>query len=140
MILAAWLVLAIGLAHAAPARPLYQAEAPPQPPVARRVIDLAGTAWLGKYNMVQRIFILEPDGTLSYKSPAGKAKAFKNRGFWKFDGTNLYFEHFLNPNQKIMEFRAKITDDKAITGEATYLQTGAKATQTMQRTTIPDIK
>ena len=127
---------ALGLAHAAPARlPYYMADAPKMP--ARVMVDLNGTAWLGKYLTVNRIFIFEADGTLSYKSPVATAKPFKNRGSWKLEGNKLYFEHFITPTKKLMEFRGAVTDGNTIVGEATFPAKGAKEAQTLQRTTPP---
>jgi hypothetical protein len=132
-----WIALAFSLAHAAPARPLYQPTSPPAPPV-RKFVNLNNTAWLGKYNAVARTFIFEPDGTLSYRSPTSKAaKGFKNRGFWKLEGNNLFFEHYINPNSKLMEFRGTVIDGNTIVGEATYLLLRTKAPQTMQRAATP---
>lgn len=129
-----WFVLALGIGHAAPARPLYEPEAPPKLPAP--VIGLNGTAWLGKYNTIDRVFIFEPDGTVSYRTTAKTAKIFKDRGFWKFDGNILTFEHYINPNSKLMEFHGTVKDANTIVGEATYvLLKGKKALQTLQRTT-----
>ena len=72
----------------------------------RKYVDLNNTAWLGRYNAVARTFIFEADGTLSYRSSTSKvAKGLKNRGFWRLEGNNLFFEHYISPNSKLMEFR-----------------------------------
>ncbi len=99
------------------------------------MVDLNGSAWLGKYRAANRIFIFEADGTLSYRSAASKvAKAFKNGGSWKLEGDKLHFEHFINPNQKLMEFHGTVKDANTIVGEATFfLKGGAKQEQTLQR-------
>jgi hypothetical protein len=129
----AWSALALGVAHAVPARPLYEPPAFPKAPV-RVGIDLNGTAWLGKYNAVNRIFVFEADGTLSYKATTAKGKLFKNRGTWKLDGANLSFEH--NTGAKtVMQFQGIVKDANTIVGAATYTLTNKKAEQSLQRTT-----
>jgi hypothetical protein len=130
-----WFSLAVSIAVAVPARPLYEPEEPPKPAV-RIIADLNGSAWTGKYNTINRIFIFEADGTLSYKSTAATGKIFKNRGSWKLEGDVLSFEHFINPNAKLMQFRGKITDANSIVGESVLGATGAKSQQTLQRTTL----
>ncbi len=127
-----WIALALALAHAAPARLPYEpADAPKMP--AQVTVDLNGTAWLGKYLAANRTFIFETDGTLSYKSAAKTSKGFKNRGSWKLEGNRLYFEHYINPNQKLMEFRGIIRDANTIVGEATFPVKGTKEQQMLQR-------
>jgi hypothetical protein len=128
-----WSPLALGIAHAVPARPLYEPPEYPKAPV-RMTVDLNGTAWLGKYNAVNRIFVFEADGTLSYKSAAGKGAFFKNRGSWKVDGNNISFEHNVGA-KKVMEFRGVVKDQNTIVGEATYPLTNKKVEQTLERTT-----
>ena len=132
----AWSVLMVGIAHAAPARPLYEPEEPAKLPVP--VIGGSnGTAWLGKYNTVDRVFVFEPDGTVSYRTTLKTSKVFKGRGSWKLDGNILTFEHYINPKSKLMEFRGTVKDGNTIVGEATYLLlNGKKALQTLQRTTL----
>ena len=125
-----------GIVFTAPARPLYQPEDPPKLPARAVQVNLAGTAWLGKYSTVNRIFIFEADGTLSYKSTTAKGKAFPNRGSWRVVGDVLEFEHFINPKQKLMQFRGTIKDANTIVGEATMLSNNMKSMQTMQRTTL----
>src|SRR5437868_3809011 len=120
-----WLALAVSIAVAVPARPLYEPEEPPKP-ASRIVADLNGSAWTGKYNTITRIFVFEADGTLSYKSAAVAGKIFKNRGSWKLEGDILSFEHFINPNNKLMHFRGKVADANSIVGESVILTTGAK--------------
>src|SRR4029077_8742134 len=58
---------AVGIAVAAPAQPRYEPKDPPKAPTAVRV-DLANTAWIGKYGAAVRTFFFEPDGSLSYRS------------------------------------------------------------------------
>jgi hypothetical protein len=127
----AFFLVTLSVAYAIPARPLYLPPEPPRPPVAPPPVptNLAGTAWLGKYSTVNRIFILEGDGTVSYRAPASKAAPFKNRGTWRVEGNTLIFEHF------VMEFRGVIQDANSIVGVST-LKTGAKTPQTLQRTTL----
>ncbi len=139
LLLFAWLVLAFADACAAPARPLYEPPDPPKAPPARAIFQLEGSAWLGKYNAINRIFILEADGTLSYKSATlkGKGNAIKNRGSWKLEGDQLFFQHHIKPGTVLMEFRGTIKDGNTIVGEAIYpLLNGNKANQTLQRTTL----
>ena len=129
------ILMALGSIYAAPARLLYKPSESPQTPPPPLMVDLNGSAWLGKYMAANRTFIFEPDGTLSYRSAASKiAKGIKNRGSWRLEGNKLYFEHFINPNQKLMEFRGTIKDADTIVGEATYfLKNGAKEEQSLKR-------
>ena len=126
-----WFVLAIGFAHAIPARPLYEPVEPAQLPVLV-VANLHGSEWSGKYMAANRIFIFEADGTVSYKSSPKTIKGIRNRGTWKFDGKNLTFEHYIGNNNILMEFRGVIQDGNTIMGEATY-KTGKKEQQSLQR-------
>jgi hypothetical protein len=126
--------LAASLVSAAPARPLYEPEEAAKPP-APAIGGLTGTAWLGKYSTVNRVFIFEPDGTLSYRSTAKTSKILKGRGSWKLEGNILTFEHFINPNSKLMHFRGTIKDANTIVGEATFPLLKTSAAQTLQRTT-----
>ncbi|HZZ78794.1 MAG TPA: hypothetical protein VFE62_09770 [Gemmataceae bacterium] len=133
----AWIVLAIGLARAAPARPLYTPSVRPTPPT-RKVFDLHNSAWLGKYNAAARTFIFEADGTLSYKVPTSKlGKSYKNRGFWRLEGNTVFFEYYINPKQKLMEFRGTMVDINTIVGEAHYLLNGSRTKQTLHREPVP---
>lgn len=129
------LVMALGSVAAAPAKLPYEPSDPLPAPAPK--VDLTGTAWVGKYQTVNRTFIFEADGTVSYQSAgaaaAKKAKSIKNRGFWKLEGNKLYFEHFINPNQKLMEFRGVVKDGNTIVGETTYLIKGMKEPATLQR-------
>lgn len=126
---------AVGIAVAAPAQPRYEPKDPPKAPTAVRV-DLAGTAWIGKYGAAVRTFVFEADGTVSYRSgtaAALKARVIQKRGFWKLQGNTLYFEHYINPQNKLIEFRGTVTDANTIIGEQIMLQTGQKLNVTMQR-------
>ena len=116
----AFFVLAIGIAHAIPARPLYEPLIATAPPAM--AVNLNGTSWSGKYNAVNRIFVFEADGTLSYRtaSKAGKTKEYKNRGEWKLEGNSLYFQYYMSPKTMLMEFRGTIQDAYTVVGEATY--------------------
>lgn len=129
------LILAASIGRGVPAVPLYM-PTPKAPAIAKPVValDLRGTAWLGKYSTIARIFIFEADGTLSYKT-TGKIH-YKNRGTWRVEGDTLIFEHWLsNPANKIMDFRGTIRDANSIVGEST-MKTGAKTMQTLQRTAV----
>ncbi len=131
-----WFVLAISIAHGVPARPLYEPETPPKAPPPPVEADLRGTAWLGKYNAIQRIFIFEADGSLSYKSSTATSAIFKQRGKWWLDGTTLYFEHNVGA-KKVMDFRVIVMDGATIVGESILTTGGAKSQQTLKRTTVP---
>ena len=128
-----WAAVAISMLHAVPARPLYVPDTPVAPP-ARPVVDLRGTAWLGKYLTVNRTYIFEADGTVSYSTTG--TTVFKQRGNWRYDGAILFFDHHIGVN-KLIEFRGTISDANTIVGEQTVLKTGAKSNVTMQRTTMP---
>lgn len=137
-ICSAWSLVALAVAHAAPARPLYEPEMPPQLVLPKAVV-LAGTAWLGKYNTLNRTYFFEEDGTISYRSSASKlAKGIKNRGAWKLDGDKIYFEHHMG-GAKVLEFRGVLKDSNTIVGEQIMVNTGVKTAVTMQRAPL-DIK
>lgn len=125
-----WALLVFSVAHAVPVRPLFEPEPPPKLAVPM-FTNLSGSAWLGKYNALPRIFVFETDGTLSYSSTAGKT-LFKNRGSWKVDGNVLIFEHNIGAN-KVMDFKGVIQDADTIVGES-ITKTGVKAQQTLKRT------
>ena len=128
--------LGLGVAQAVPARPLYEPVEYARPTAAAAIsVNLNGSAWLGKYNTVNRIYIFEADGTLSYKSAAAKGNVFKNRGTWKLEGNVLTFEHFVGKN-KVQDFRGIVKDANTIVGDQT-LKTGATSPMTMQRTANP---
>jgi hypothetical protein len=128
--------LTLGIAHAVPVRPLYEPAFPVAPPST--IVNLNGTSWLGKYQTINRIFIFEPDGSLSYRTTIGKAggKIYKNRGVWKLEGNVLTFDYFTTPANKLMEFRGTVIDADTIVGEATYRLNIPKAQQTLKRTTV----
>jgi len=131
-----WSMLAFGLAIAAPARPLYEPEPPPKAPPPQTFVNLSGSAWLGKYNVANRTYIFEADGTVSY-STTGKTM-FKNRGSWKLMGDNLFFDHHIGvAGKKTLEFRGVVKDTNTIVGVQTMLTTGVKSNVTMQRTAMP---
>ena len=132
LLAAVWSMLTLGIAHALPARPLYEPPDAPKTPT-RTVGDFQGVPWLGNYNTLKRLYVFEADGTLSYKSAASKGALFKNRGSWKCDGTNITFEHTLGV-KTIMEFRGVFKDQNTIVGVATYPLTNKKVEQTLQRT------
>ena len=128
----AWSVLAVGLASAVPARPLYVPEPAPKQPEPRPLINLGGTTWLGKYTVADRIYTFEVDGTVSYKSSPATKVSIKNRGNWKFDGVQFYFDHHIGTN-KLIEFRGVLQDGNTIVGEQTILKTGVKSPVVMKR-------
>jgi hypothetical protein len=129
----AWFAVTSSLA-AVPARPLYEPEDPPKPPPPPKIniMDLRGTAWLGKYNAANRTYIFEPNGTLSYKTTT--KTIFKNYGSWRIEGNRVSYEYG-SGKTKLMEFRGTIQDNNTIIGEATYLN-GNKAVMTLQRTLL----
>jgi hypothetical protein len=133
-----WLGLFLNYATAVPARLSYEPEPNPKPaPVpVRVVIDLNGTAWLGKYGVADRIYIFEPDGTVSYRTLAAKATIFRNRGTWKLEGNQFSFEHTIGKN-KVLEFRGTITDQNAIDGEMIMVRTNQRSNIILKRTTLP---
>jgi hypothetical protein len=119
----AWLLSASSLALAVPARPLYQ----PPPAVktpARPTVNLNGTTWQGTYLDAIRVFIFEPDGTISYKASAKTKVINRKCGTWKFDGETLTFEHYHNLKNVLMEYRGKLQDAKTIVGESTTRKGG----------------
>ncbi|MBI2808850.1 MAG: hypothetical protein HYX68_28030 [Planctomycetes bacterium] len=124
----------IGATYSAPARPVYEPEAPTARP-AMAFRNLNGTAWLGKYITTNRTFILEADGTVSYKTTT--KTVFRNRGTWRLDGNTLFFEHWINPKSKLLQFRGTVTDSDTIVGEQTILRTGARINTNLQRTVVP---
>ncbi|MBM3997432.1 MAG: hypothetical protein FJ303_25295 [Planctomycetes bacterium] len=128
-----WFAVSVGLAQSAPARPLFVDDPPAKAPAPAVIVNLNNTAWLGKYNTIQRVFIFEADGTLSYRSPASKTKGFKNRGTWRIVRNTFHFEHWINPQTKLLEFKGTIVDADTIVGEQTMTQTGQKMNVTMQR-------
>jgi hypothetical protein len=125
-------VLVIGDSSAHPARPLYLPPVAAKAPPPRPPINLNGTSWQGKLNAATRFFIFEPDGTLSYKSSPTIKTTFKNRGHWRFDGSTLSFQHFLQANNILMEFRGKVQDANTIVGESVN-KAGVKTMQTLKR-------
>ncbi|MSQ93412.1 MAG: hypothetical protein EXR98_02525 [Gemmataceae bacterium] len=127
--------LMVGITVAAhPARPLYEPPDPPKP-LAPVVVNLAGSAWLGKYAAANRTYIFEADGTLSYKTAT--VTIFKNRGAWRLEGNTIYFEHHIGIKaKKTLEFRGVLKDPNTIVGEQTMVVTGAKTNVTMQRTMV----
>jgi hypothetical protein len=127
----AWSALAFGFAAANPARPLYEPLPPPKLPAAKVIPNMIGTTWLGKYSTVNRYYIFEADGTISFKTTL-KANALKGRGNWRMEGNVVFFDHNLGAGT-IMEFRGNFKDEKTIVGQQTMVKTGAKSNVTMQR-------
>lgn len=130
----AWSIVAIGMAHAVPARPLLEPPVPPAPPKVT-FIELKGTAWAGKYGAANRTYIFEADGSISYSS-TGKTW-FKQRGNWKFDGINLFFDHHTGTKKISYEFRGIVKDANTLVGEQTLILSGMKSPATMTRTVMP---
>ena len=106
----AWYVLVLGALDGAPARPLFEPEAPPSQPAT---ISLAGTYWFGKCYVDNFWIIFEPNGTITYGYTGNKW----NSGSWKLEGNSLYFEM----NKKYLEFRGTIQGD-TIQGESWNVQ------------------
>ena len=112
-----WLVLAIGMAEAVPARRLYEPELPKE-----EVLELAGTTWVGKDFVANYRITFERDGTMTY----GANNAKNRGGSWKLVGHTLYFEM----NKKYREFQGTVSgnvlqgDSWNVTGKRwqTFLQ------------------
>lgn len=124
--------VAVGVAVSAPARPLYEPPPVPKPPPPRQMVNLNGTAWQGKYGVANRVYIFEPDGTISYKSSPLVKAGIKNRGIWRLEGDMLYFDHNIGA-AKMLEFRGKVQGPDSIVGEQVMVKTGVKSQVTMQR-------
>ena len=90
-----WMCMAIGMMHAAPARPLYQ---PPEPTKEFAFKDVRGTVWKGP-EAADRYIQFNADGTLSYVPGGAKGNAT-----WKQQGHEVYFEI----NNSYREFRGTI--------------------------------
>src|SRR5213079_2963864 len=85
-LLFAWSILALGVAHAVPARPLF---VPPDPPKPPPLIALSGTTWSGRlYSDGERV-TFHADGTLTYGHLKG---GNDSGGSWRLTGNQLYFE------------------------------------------------
>jgi hypothetical protein len=99
-------LVAIVVAHAAPARLPYE---PPPPPPA--FVDLRGTTWSGWNDGVKADWVVtfEPDGVFfcSYRGTA-----YRN-GHWKQEGNRLYYE----VNKKYCECECTISGN-TIQGES----------------------
>jgi len=130
-LLVAWFIAAGSIAFAVPARPLYQPLSIPKAP-ARPVVNLSGTSWLGSYLAANRVFIFEPNGTISYKASAKTKVINKKCGTWTFDGETLTFEHYHNQKNVLMEYRGKVQDAKTIFGVSTTRKDG-RSTQILTR-------
>lgn len=126
-----WSVLAIGFALANPVRPPYVPEPIAKPPAPKVTFDMAGSKWLGKYNVANRYYTFEIDGTVSY-SPSPTTKGIKNRGSWRIEGNTFNFDHNIGA-AKMLEFRGTFTDANTLVGEQTMTKTGVKSNVTMQR-------
>jgi hypothetical protein len=78
------LALAISMAQAVPARPLYE---PAEPSKLMFPIDLRESVWIGRLFAENEKVTLHADGTLSY-SEGGP----DNRGTWRLTGDKLFFQ------------------------------------------------
>lgn len=97
--LCAWFTLAIALAEAVPARPLYE---PTDPPKQQPLVLLIGTTWRGKLFADGEQITFHADGTLTY----GFGKGAESPGSWKLTGNQLYFEV-----NKYSEYQTTVTGD-----------------------------
>lgn len=84
--LSAWLVLALGVAHGVPSRPLY---VPPDPPKAPPLLVLSGTTWIGRLYTEGEQVTFHADGSLTYGSTV---KGGGTPGVWRLTGNQLFFE------------------------------------------------
>src|SRR2546430_2530509 len=82
------IVAAVSIAHAVPARPLYE---PPDPPTPV-VFTLGGTHWFGTCYAENFWIIFEKQGTINWGYGQLDAKKAGSNGTWKLEGNNLYFE------------------------------------------------
>jgi hypothetical protein len=80
----AWLALTLSVAHAVPARPLYE---PIGPQKLALPINLGESVWIGQLFTPNEKVTFHADGTLSY-SEGG----FGNRGTWRLTGDKLFFQ------------------------------------------------
>jgi hypothetical protein len=89
----AWSFAVISIAHAVPARPLYE------PPSAETEhFDFRGTVWHGKtYEGWAMTLVFEPSGVLMFTYNNSTSTA----GSWRSEGNTLYMEM----NKKYCEFR-----------------------------------
>jgi len=117
--------LAVGVAHAVPARPLYE---PPEPLAP---VSLAGTYWFGKCYADNFWLIFEEQGTINWGYGQLDAKKAGSTGTWKLDGKDLYFEF----NRKTLEFRGT-TDGQTIDGMA-FNNSGSRYPTILRLTTRP---
>lgn len=95
-----WLALSLGIAHAVPARPLYEPPDAVRPPAP---LNLRGTTWQGKDHVDNYRVTFEADGTLSY----GHGGRTNRGGSWVLEGSSLYWE----VNKKYREFRGTVAGD-----------------------------
>ena len=82
----AWSLLALDVAQAVPARPLYEPPDPPKPPPT---FSLDETTWLGRLYAENEQVTFHADGTLTYGHGKGGGTS---PGVWRLTGNQLYFE------------------------------------------------
>jgi hypothetical protein len=82
----AWSLLALSVAQAVPARPLYEPSDAPKPPPT---LSLSDTTWLGRLFTENEQVTFHADGTLTYGHGKGGGGS---PGVWRLTGNQLYFE------------------------------------------------
>jgi hypothetical protein len=82
-----WSLLALGIARAVPARPLYE---PPEAPKPPPTLSLSGTTWQGRLYADGERVTFHADGTLTYN--IGQGRGGGSPGSWRLTGNQLYFE------------------------------------------------
>ncbi len=95
----AWFTLALSIAQAVPARPLY---VPTEPSKPQPLVMLIGTTWRGKLFSDGEQITFHADGTLTY----GFGKGGESPGSWKLTGNQLHFEV-----NKYSEYQTTVTGD-----------------------------
>ena len=120
-----FVLIALGVLDAAPARPIYE------PPKPAGPISLAGTYWFGKCYVDNYWMIFEEQGTINWGYGQLDAKKAGSTGTWKLEGNKLYFEF----NQKTLEFKGT-TDGQLIEG-LTFNNSGSRYPTSLRLTPRP---
>ena len=123
-----FVLIALGVLDAAPARPRYEPEPPPAPPAP---ISLGGTYWFGTCYADNFWLIFEEQGTINWGYGQLDAKKAGSTGTWKLEGKKVYFEF----NQKTLEFQGT-TDGQIIEG-LTFNNSGSRFPTSLRITPRP---